>query len=580
MFTWLSSISISAKLVTICALFVSLSGASLLYLFLALDRASLEIAAQALLIERQSKLSDDQVIWVAEQNSYLSEQSTRLDRQVQHLVEQRELVSEQRNSLSDQSDAIGQQWVAVDISKRFDEMRYWLTDYALSGREASGASASDLRILIDERYDLLTRMEISDEEAIAAARADFEEYHSTMQHAIAVFKDGDAKKAVGVLNASRAPGERVKELLNAVLNSADGAVVTAGTRAGKAAERLEEKAREIDEAGHEIQALGGLVVGAGAMVKLASTEAKLTSEPGNGSDFSFVASFAASEEAPVYDPGAEMIAGLPAVLLSCGGGYGQVLEQQLQALKIRTHLAEDIPSLRALSAETASPIVFITECDADEAGLFALVEYLHALKSRPTVIYMHSLGRRERIEVPAGTVLVTKPVRQRHLLECLAAIESSSAAVGPTRSIAEMEVSSSPTTRGPARVLVVDDNRINQQVACAMLGKLGIEFLTADNGPQCLERVQVEHFDVVLLDCQMPGMNGYETLARIRAIERGRTLPVVAVTASTGAEDIERCREVGMDGYLAKPISLVGLGRVLPPWIPESSSAPVDANAA
>jgi CheY-like chemotaxis protein len=119
-------------------------------------------------------------------------------------------------------------------------------------------------------------------------------------------------------------------------------------------------------------------------------------------------------------------------------------------------------------------------------------------------------------------------------------------------------------------VLLVEDNAVNQQVATRMLGAFGVNAQLAVNGLDALSRIQQESFDLVLMDCQMPVMDGYEATARIRAweLEAGRTrLPIVAMTANAMEGDRERCLAAGMDDYLAKPIKRDVLRIALTRWI-------------
>jgi len=101
-------------------------------------------------------------------------------------------------------------------------------------------------------------------------------------------------------------------------------------------------------------------------------------------------------------------------------------------------------------------------------------------------------------------------------------------------------------------VLLVEDNPVNQAVAILLLEKLGCQVTPVDGGESALERVQEHVFDLVLMDCQMPGMSGYEATRKLRAA--GHSLPIVAVTANAMEGDRERCLEAGMDAYLTKPL--------------------------
>ena len=117
----------------------------------------------------------------------------------------------------------------------------------------------------------------------------------------------------------------------------------------------------------------------------------------------------------------------------------------------------------------------------------------------------------------------------------------------------------------PLCILLVEDNLINQKVASRMLEKNGHRVVTANNGKEALRALEDHEFDAVLMDVQMPEMDGLEATAAIRAAEAGgeRHLPIVAVTAHALTGDRERCLNAGMDGYLAKPIQSAQLLQAL-----------------
>jgi PAS domain S-box-containing protein len=119
------------------------------------------------------------------------------------------------------------------------------------------------------------------------------------------------------------------------------------------------------------------------------------------------------------------------------------------------------------------------------------------------------------------------------------------------------------------RVLLAEDNLVNQRVAERMLAKLGIEVDVAASGLEVLDALLGVSFDLVLMDCQMPEMDGFEASRRIRARERGsRRLPIVAMTANAMVGDRERCLEAGMDDYIPKPVRMDDLRRALSRWLP------------
>jgi signal transduction histidine kinase/CheY-like chemotaxis protein len=128
--------------------------------------------------------------------------------------------------------------------------------------------------------------------------------------------------------------------------------------------------------------------------------------------------------------------------------------------------------------------------------------------------------------------------------------------------------------RGPrlsGRALLVEDNSVNRLIGSAMLERLGLEVVMAEDGREALDRLADQSFDLILMDCQMPVMDGYQATTRLREIERaagGRRTPVIALTANAFSGDVERCLAAGMDDHLAKPFALEQLHAILKPWVP------------
>jgi PAS domain S-box-containing protein len=136
------------------------------------------------------------------------------------------------------------------------------------------------------------------------------------------------------------------------------------------------------------------------------------------------------------------------------------------------------------------------------------------------------------------------------------------------------EISTTPPVTSPespaARILVVEDNSTNQQVALAILCKLGHRADAVGNGVEALEALRRVDYDIVLMDCEMPDMDGYETARRIRRPSSGVRnpgIPIIALTAHAMAGDREKCIAAGMNEYVAKPIEPRQLGEVLPKWL-------------
>ena len=130
-------------------------------------------------------------------------------------------------------------------------------------------------------------------------------------------------------------------------------------------------------------------------------------------------------------------------------------------------------------------------------------------------------------------------------------------------------------SRLAGHVLVAEDNPVNQEVIGAMLGQLGLRATLVGDGSEAVAAVADGGYDLVLMDCQMPGMDGYQAAAAIRAAEgEGARLPIVALTANARADDRSRCLAAGMDDYLTKPVSLATLGAALQRWLPAAPLQP------
>jgi len=167
---------------------------------------------------------------------------------------------------------------------------------------------------------------------------------------------------------------------------------------------------------------------------------------------------------------------------------------------------------------------------------------------------------------------LTLPVRPSHLRKLL---EPAGLTVGGASSVSPIR-----TLEGPVhvRVLLAEDNLVNQKVALIMLRKFGIEADVVATGIEALDALVGVSYDLVLMDCQMPEMDGFEATQRIRERERGsRRLPVVAMTANAMVGDREKCLAAGMDDHIPKPVRIDQLHRTLSRWLPTGAVPPLNA---
>lgn len=160
---------------------------------------------------------------------------------------------------------------------------------------------------------------------------------------------------------------------------------------------------------------------------------------------------------------------------------------------------------------------------------------------------------------------ITKPIKCESLR---AAVLAALHADVPPAARAPEVVPSGDADGSDIRILVVEDNRVNQKVAVNMLRKAGIACDVADNGRLGLEAFAARHYDLILMDCQMPEMDGYEATALLRRGEKGRRTPVIAMTAGVLSEDRARCFAAGMDDHLSKPVTREALLSIIRKYLP------------
>lgn len=175
------------------------------------------------------------------------------------------------------------------------------------------------------------------------------------------------------------------------------------------------------------------------------------------------------------------------------------------------------------------------------------------------------LGRREvsTLSLPSEVELVHEPI----LFSTLDKVFSS--VMNQTASTTNSDTN--PHEVGMARVLLVEDNPVNQMVAKSMLTRLGYEVEIAENGEEAVNKVADGGFELVLMDCHMPVMDGFTATDKIRQQLSGKPLPIIAMTADASASDRERCLDAGMDDHIPKPIKLDVLGTTLETWLNRSS---------
>ena len=247
---------------------------------------------------------------------------------------------------------------------------------------------------------------------------------------------------------------------------------------------------------------------------------------------------------------------------------------QLESLFNAWHMAVEVTATEAAALELVkqaarigTPFDFVL-IDNNTPDM-PLVEFARKVNADPATAGTHLIlmtstgvrGEAKEMQEAGFAAYVTKPVEDVILYRIfseLIAVEE-----GGDRQLLTKHLAAEHGGRG-LKVLLAEDNPINQKLAVALVEKLGHQIEVAVDGRQALEALQARSFDVVLMDVQMPVMNGFEATAAIRALEgEVAGIPIIAMTAAAMDEDVDQCRAVGMTDFLAKPISPLSLGLAL-----------------
>jgi CheY-like chemotaxis protein len=244
---------------------------------------------------------------------------------------------------------------------------------------------------------------------------------------------------------------------------------------------------------------------------------------------------------------------------------------------------EEVPTapaaLEALrsQAEKGSPFdVIILEMQLAGTDGIAVTRTIRAdpvLKDTPIVL-ITAIGRRKSdidfFNAEKIDTFIMKPVRRAQLAAAIAQVIR-------RQPVPEAPKEAAAVATAPARILVVEDNVVNQKVAAGQLRHLGHDSEVVSSGANAIEAMRRQTWDLILLDCQMPDIDGYDVARAIRRIENGaRRVPIVAMTAHALDGEREKCISAGMDDYLCKPVTTQRLGTVLARWLGTRDTDVVD----
>ena len=297
------------------------------------------------------------------------------------------------------------------------------------------------------------------------------------------------------------------------------------------------------------------------LIALMGGEVSLQSEPGRGTTFSFHARFGASAQTDGLNPASRPVdwAGVRILIVDDNAANRQILQSFCHRWGLRPTLAEDGVSALAAweQAEQAGWPYRLVLLDARMPGLdgFAVARRLQAQKGTPltTVMMLSSadlahesaqcreLGMERRLLKPIGMSQLREEIGR-----CLTG-PSEGAGPAPARQT---------QASAPLQILLAEDNKVNQVVALRLLEKAGHQVHLVSNGCEAVAAYREQALDLVLMDIQMPEMDGFEATAALRAWEQkqGRRTPIIALNANAMEGDRERCLAAGLDGFLAKPI--------------------------
>jgi len=307
------------------------------------------------------------------------------------------------------------------------------------------------------------------------------------------------------------------------------------------------------------------------LVRLMGGSIAVDSEEGLGSVFSFDLELPLVEEPPPAPPLPHALTGARVLLVDDNALALDVLCQAMRALPVRADTAGDgAAALEALvdADEAADPYALVLTDwlmpGVDGIELARRIDAL-GLRRRPAMVLVTAFGRDEtqREAEAAGFVgFLFKPVTHTALVQTLVTLFTPAPAAGTLAPAVPLAVT--------ARVLLVEDNPVNQQVAAELMRVQGIQVDTAGNGREALDRLAQagpERYDLVLVDLEMPMLDGHETTLALRRDKRFDRTPVIAMTAHALADVRERCLAEGMQDYLTKPIDPDRLYATLSRWL-------------
>ncbi len=319
------------------------------------------------------------------------------------------------------------------------------------------------------------------------------------------------------------------------------------------------------------------------LVELMKGELKVESQLGKGSTFWFSVPFEVQTPGPVASVlKKSSIENLRLLIVDDNETNRAILGHYIDSWRMRYSAAgnaKEALHLLRVAANSGDPFgLAILDMQMPEIDGVTLAQQIKAdaLTDSTQVILMSSLGGASdemADQKSAIEAFLTKPVKQSELFDCLAnLITGNLPALTKSSSVAAADSTplSTPTQQfnDQVRILLAEDNRVNREVAILQLRSLGYNPDTATNGLEAIKALASSDYDIILMDCQMPEMDGYEATAEIRRREgQNKHSIIIALTANALQGDAEKCLAAGMDDYLSKPIQPEQLEATINKWI-------------
>ncbi|MCZ4304274.1 response regulator [Zoogloeaceae bacterium G21618-S1] len=301
------------------------------------------------------------------------------------------------------------------------------------------------------------------------------------------------------------------------------------------------------------------------LVELMGGRLEFESVPDERTRFFFSVNAELCDPAPVFKPAGRV------AIVAGGAALREAVMVQLTALGYEVDAYADADAL-ARAGDAPYTAVLVDRHGTNSDGFARIAQVARSARRIVALIRLRSASDEEDARAAGAEACVPKPVLASDLLAALR---------GDTAHQSRQQTTSAPTLRSRARVLLAEDHPVNAEIVCALLGECGCRVTVANNGREAVAMYRKGAFDLVLMDIQMPEMDGIEATREIRRAERtgagSERVPILALTANAQRDDRAAALSAGMDDYLTKPVSGERLRDALMRWAP---SAPVDAPTA